>query len=74
MTQKPVLVLVEPQQDSAESAIFLAIAMERERCAKIADDYAAYCKHRSAVSSMADEPWGVGAALAIAKTIRGVDG
>jgi hypothetical protein len=43
MTDKPVLLLVEPSHDSAESAMFLAVAMERERCAKIAENFARKC-------------------------------
>ncbi len=48
-----------------------AVATERERCAKIADDYAAYCKRGGTMSSMAEDAWGAVAALAIAKMIRG---
>lgn len=37
MAENPLLVLVEPPRHSAESAIFLAIAMERERIAKFVE-------------------------------------
>lgn len=48
-----------------------AVAAERERCAKIADDYVAQCQRGSAVSSMAEDAWGAQAGREIAKAIRG---
>ncbi len=51
-------------------AIRDARAEERERCAKIADNYAASCKRGSSMSSMAEDTWGYVHATEIAKLVR----
>jgi hypothetical protein len=46
------------------------VRLERERCAKIAEDYAAECAKGSSVSSMAEDVWGETHGKLIAKLIR----
>lgn len=47
------------------------IMRERERCAKIADDYAEEHRRGSSVTSVVEDAWGVAHGKAIAKLIRG---